>query len=87
MIRGYPRPISGLVALNRGLKSLGYGDLAERIVAVSIECEAKMVESWEAKDGIVGFRKAALARSPFCRIDRTETAQRNADRATRGSRP
>ena len=49
--------------------------MAERIVAVSIECEAKMVESWEAKDGIVGFRKAALARSPFCRIDRTEMAQ------------
>src|SRR5579864_9083121 len=44
---------------------------------------AKWVEGWEAKDGIVRFRQAALPRWPFCRVDRTKMPQRNADRATR----
>ena len=65
-------------------KSLSYGDLVERIVAVSIECEAKWWESWEANDGIVGFRKAALARSAILPDRSDKKGQRNADRATRG---
>jgi hypothetical protein len=51
--------------------------------SVQSNARAKWVEGWEAKDGIVHFREAALPRWPFGRADRTKIAQRNADRATR----
>ena len=55
--------------------SAGYGDFAERGVAISVKCEGESLEVWEAIDGSVSFREAALTLPQYFRTDTTRMPQ------------